>query len=96
VRWSPDGARIAALAYASSEEWEEQTGLWEPDGRMFYFSSMHDFGLHPPPHAYDAVTGQITHGIGGGGLPTWSRDGKTMVRRTGGAERWFEELENVR
>jgi hypothetical protein len=68
-------------------------GVWAPEGRWFFFSS---FGCGPALHRYDAHTREILHGVTGGGLPEWSRDGQTVVWTTGSPERWFEVLDNFR
>lgn len=166
VRWSPDGQHIAALAYASPQEWEEEAGVfvvdvgarncrklspdsedkykeglewhpssqfltymfygperfsaqirrayldgrptdlmidqqdhwdyvgvWEPGGQSFIFTSNECKGPGSNLHRYEAATGEITHAVGSGSLPSWSRDTKTVVWSSGREECWLEELE---
>jgi serine/threonine protein kinase len=110
LEWHPDGQRLTYhvsrldsethQAYLDGREptslvnapdiWD-YVGMWAPDGRRFFFVG------GPPMYVYDESSGKTTQVSDPGdkvGVPSWSRDGKTMAwwaTRTTSVQTWIME-----
>ncbi len=87
--------RPSSLMFDRPDDWDYM-GTWAPDGRHFFFRSAR--GEVWTISRYDAETGAFTAVANdtGVGLPSWSRDGKTMVWEVQGRVSQLYLMENFR
>ncbi|MCH8979147.1 MAG: PD40 domain-containing protein, partial [Armatimonadetes bacterium] len=69
--------RPPSLLLDQPDRWD-YLGKWAPDGRRFFFESYTLDGL-AGIYVYDEATKEVSAFANSAGLPTWSRDGKTMA-----------------
>lgn len=76
------------LMIDQADHWDS-VGVWSPEGGQFYFDSVGPAcraSGKSSPHRFDPATGEITHDLGLGFPPVWSRDGWTTAHRHPPAE----------
>ena len=91
IRFAYLDGRATTLMIDQEDHWD-YLGRWTRDGRRFYFQSNNHDGNNI--HVFHLDSEEIEHGLWGGGLPTWSRDDKTMTWSTGESVREFVWLED--
>lgn len=90
-----DGRPTEELVY-QPDHWD-YVGVWAPDGRRFFFTSVPCPAGGKPIHIYDLESGQISHALRAGGLPGWCHTGEWMLWTEPGENLTrFEVIENLR